>query len=258
MKAARRLFRSSQAAKPTGGVPDGLRLYVVGDIHGRLDLLQRVQQAIVEDASDARELVRHIVYLGDYVDRGPDSRGVIDWLCDDPLVAKHGFGATYLRGNHEEAFQSFLDFGTGAAEWLRAYGGAATLWSYGIDSRRPPINGTGLADLHDDLVRRVPLHHREFLAGLLDYLTVGDYLLVHAGIRPGVAIADQSAQDLRWIRREFLDSEADHGTIVVHGHSATREPAVFTNRIGIDTGAYATGHLTCLVLQSDEHRFLRT
>jgi len=250
-----RLFTRSapQAAPPSARVPDGSRIYAIGDVHGRADLLERLRTMIVEDAKRHPVTRKVVVYLGDYVDRGPDSRGVVDMLVREMLP---GFESVFLKGNHEDSLlQFFTDPGIAPA-WM-AYGGEATLYSYGM---RPP----DVRKVEDVLaaqrtfIQAVPPEHLAFLEALKLVHIEGDYAFVHAGFRANVPIEFQDPQDMMWIRNEFLDSEADFGKVAVHGHSIADHPQIRRNRIGIDTGAFATGTLTCLVLEGTERRFLAT
>jgi serine/threonine protein phosphatase 1 len=240
--------------QPTAAVPEGLRIYAVGDIHGRLDLLDRLHAMMEADAADAGSLERHIVYLGDFVDRGMDSAGVVQRLIDGP---PRGFSASHLKGNHEDAMLAFLAGETDGEQWLQ-FGGVATLHSYGVPAGVSGTPQEKVTFLRDALRACLPPAHKRFLEGLDVAVTVGDYFFVHAGIRPGVPMEDQDDDDLLWIRSEFLASAADHGKVVVHGHSITRRPEVRWNRIGIDTGAFASGCLTCLVLEGSQRRFIAT
>ena len=233
-------------------VPPGTRVYAVGDVHGEALALSRVLGRIREDAGDAQEVRKILVMLGDYVDRGPDSRQVIDLLLNDPAP---GFETRFVRGNHDAWMLAFLDNPSLGFEWLSA-GGQATLLSYGASAPPGPRTATRLALLRDEFERLLPPRHREFLEALLPYHVEGDYAFVHAGVRPGVPIDRQRESDLLWIRDRFLAAPDDHGAIIVHGHTVVDEPEVRANRIGIDTGAYATGRLTCLVLDGAERRFL--
>jgi len=249
----RRGKRAHDAPRTFPAAPPGCRIYAVGDIHGRLDLLEQIHQAILEDARSAAQLGKTCVYIGDYVDRGGNSRGVINRLLSVPLP---GFRAVHLLGNHEEMMLRFLDDVSIASIWL-ANGGDATLDSYGIEWRLH----AGTDDM--ETVRRtlresLPTPHLKFLRGLSLSHVAGDYLFVHAGIRPGRPVTQQDDQDLLWIRNEFLDSEVDHGKVVVHGHSISPAPDVRANRIGIDTGAFASGKLTCLALEGPNRWFLQT
>lgn len=233
-------------------VGPGTRLYCIGDIHGRRDLLQDLHEKIVADAAGF-DGTRKVVYLGDYIDRGMQSREVMDELIDQPLA---GFEAVYLLGNHEQTLLDFLQYPKEAAGWL-AWGGRETLASYGVPLPRefqPP----DVMTLRDELQARIAERHLEFLRRLPLTHVEGGYLFVHAGIRPGVPLQDQSDSDLLWIRRDFTESTASHGFVVVHGHSISEEVEMHPNRIGIDTGAFYTGVLTCLVLEGTDHRLLQT
>ncbi|WP_119680484.1 metallophosphoesterase family protein [Indioceanicola profundi] len=236
-------------------MPAGQRIYAIGDIHGRSDLLDLLMRRISADARTAARGLQHtLVFLGDYVDRGQDSAGVLERLSAGPPP---GFGMVCLRGNHEAVMQRFLtDHSVGPA-WL-SFGGVETLASYGIRPRPDLDQERWLPIARSELARTLPQPHHAFLQGLRLHLRVGGYLFVHAGIRPGVKLERQKPEDLLWIRDAFLDSTARHGMTVVHGHTVVREPEVRPNRIGIDTGAYASGRLTCLVLEGTERRFLTT
>lgn len=222
-------------------LPPGERIYAVGDIHGRLDLLTQMQTLIARDAAEARVRARE-VFLGDYVDRGPDSRGVID-----ALLTPSGRPRILLRGNHEETLAAFLEDPGVLSHWRRN-GADATLASYGIDPDRPDAQRAFLAAF--------PARHRRLLDGLATMHRAGDVLFVHAGIRPGVPLEAQHPADLTTIRRPFLDHSGPLPVRVVHGHTPRREPYVTPYRIGIDTGAFATGVLTCAVMERTEVRFL--
>ncbi len=235
-------------------VPDGVRVYAIGDIHGRLDLLREVHALVAADAAGAAQCGNTVVYLGDYVDRGVDSRGVIDLLLDDPPA---GFETVHLRGNHEDLMLRFLDDIDFGPVWLDN-GGVATLLSYGVSLAGPQSREATLQIAQRHLAERLPGRHLAFLRDLRPCHEIGGYLFVHAGVRPGVALEAQAEDDLMWIREEFLGSNADHGRVVVHGHSIRREAELLPNRIGIDTGAYATGVLTCLVLEGAGRRLLQT
>ncbi len=235
-------------------VPRGLRVYAIGDVHGRLDLLDRMLDLIEADAAPTPDLVKYIVYLGDYVDRGAHSRGVIERLIEGPPP---GFGAIHLKGNHEASMLDFLEDVRIGPSWL-TYGGTATLASYHVPPPHADSPPEEMAQAQEMLRRALPPAHRAFLDSLRTSVTIGDYLFVHAGIRPGVPLERQRENDLLWIREDFLRSTADHGKMVVHGHTICPEPEVRANRIGIDTGAFATHHLTCLVLEGTERRFLVT
>jgi calcineurin-like phosphoesterase family protein len=227
------------------------RLYVIGDIHGRLDLLNQMVEAICRDV-DAHGGSSLTVTLGDYIDRGPDSRGVIDRLLANP------FPGTFvaLKGNHEELLERFLVNPEIGAQW-RQLGGLETLHSYGIPVA-PLMMGNKFEKAAEQLAAVLSGTQINFLSSLKPSLTVGRFFLCHAGVRPGVPLYRQNEHDLLWIRDEFLKSDFDFGKIVVHGHSPTEQPEVRSNRINIDTGAFATGRLTCLVQEGEVYRFIST
>ncbi len=246
----RRLFRRRpHAGAHTPCVPPGTRVYAVGDIHGALAVLVRMVGRIREERGAER---RVLVFLGDYVDRGLDSRGVINFLVDDPAP---GFETVFLKGNHDAWLLAFLDDPEAGPQWLGA-GGQATLLSYGVSAAAGPRDTAYFERLREAFTQALPPSHRTFLEGLARWHVEGDFAFVHAGIRPGVALEDQREEDLLWIRDEFLHDGRDHGRVVVHGHTLTQHPEVRPNRIGIDTGAYATDRLTCLVLEGTSRRFL--
>ncbi len=250
----RRLFRGFTETGTTHRVPRGTRVYAVGDIHGQLDLLSRTRELISDDAEVDRRARNVVVYLGDYIDRGPDSRGVVELLASRPLAR---FEEIHLKGNHEDFMLEFLD-DPGVGEHWYLNGGDTTLASYGVARAAMTEGPDRFVAVRDRLRGKLPVEHLAFLRSLVMYHVEGDYVFVHAGIRPGRPIAQQDAHDLLWIRREFISSEADHGCCVVHGHSITSEPEMRHNRIGIDTGAYYSGRLTCLVLDGAERRILGT
>jgi serine/threonine protein phosphatase 1 len=233
-------------------LPAGRRLYCIGDIHGRLDLLEELQQMIREDSAGYRGS-KGVVYLGDYIDRGSQSKQVLDLLINQPLA---GFDVVNLLGNHEQTMLDFLENPRAAAAWLN-FGGQATLMSYGAGPGRVQM-ARQVEVLSNELEAKLPQSHLEFLASCRLMHIEGSYCFVHAGIRPGVGLEDQTPEDLMWIRDEFIRSRQDHGHIVVHGHSITEEVEWMPNRIGIDTGAYYSGLLTALVLEGTDQRLLQT
>jgi serine/threonine protein phosphatase 1 len=237
------------------GVPEGLRVYAVGDVHGRLDLLREMEDLILEDHGRAAEDRAVVVHLGDFVDRGEDSRGVIEHLLQ-PLP--EGFERICICGNHDAWFRDFVFRGRCDADWLE-HGGEATLASYGLDAPRPdPAPRTGLARLQRELFQAIPAPHRRFLGQLKFRHEIGDYLFCHAGIRPGRPIEEQTDEELCWIREPFLSFRGLLPRVVVHGHTASERPEVRRHRIGIDTGACWTGVLSCVVLEGQSRRFLAT
>lgn len=234
-------------------VPEGSAVYAIGDIHGEAERLDRLHAEILADA-DARDAARRVaVYVGDYVDRGPDSAGVIERLIAGPLP---GFEIVYLMGNHEEFLLKFLETGDMTKGWF-VNGGVATLESYDVDPRGGVSGYADPVEIRDRFAAKLPDAHVRFLNSLVLHHVEGNYLFVHAGIRPGCALEDQSQSDLLWIRQEFLDSDADHSYVVVHGHTPCDAPETRPNRIGIDTGVCHGGPLTALVLQGQERAFLQ-
>jgi serine/threonine protein phosphatase 1 len=235
-------------------VPAGTVVYAIGDIHGRLDLLHRLEEKILRDAATVDAERRLMVFLGDYIDRGEHSFGIIEHLLQAP---PDSFERICLIGNHESYLLRYLDDSSVAVAWL-ANGGRETLMSYGVS----PPNGNEADDwpeqIQAELRAGLPHSHEEFLRALKVSHREGDYLFVHAGVRPGVPLDRQDPEDLIWIRKEFLTDQRDFGAVVVHGHSVRPEPENLPNRIGIDTGAYKTGRLTCAVLWQSERRFLST
>ena len=235
-------------------VPKAARIYAIGDIHGRADLLADMHGKIARDAARHRAGRKLIVYLGDYIDRGLESRQVIEILLNQPVP---GFEAVYLKGNHEDFMLRFLDDRSVGASWLMN-GGNATLYSYGVGIVDDADADVRLRQLQADLLSALPAAHLAFLRELALYHIEGDYLFVHAGLRPGVPLDAQRPEDLMWIREEFLSATAPHEKVVVHGHSISWDPDVHSNRICIDTGAYASGNLTSLVLEGGTRNFLHT
>ncbi len=247
--------RSKASAKSPDCKPAyraGERIYCVGDVHGRADLLARLHGLIEEDASgfDGR---MQVLYLGDYVDRGAQSREVIELLLTAPLA---GFESVFLRGNHEQAMLDFMDYPEATAGWLR-FGGRETLLSYGIEVGHIPLM-KDVSRLAQELRDRLPASHLNFLEETLLSWRAGDYYFVHAGVRPGVDLEDQHFEDQLWIREEFIESVDYHGAVIVHGHTISDEAELLPNRIGIDTGAFHSGRLTGLVLEGSEQRLLQT
>lgn len=224
-------------------VPEGLRLYAIGDVHGRADLLDACLAGIEADAARHPDRRARIVFLGDLIDRGPDSRAVLDRV----LALRAQDRAVALSGNHEAMLLDAMDEPAALAPWSRN-GGVETLRSYGI-SVPGRLDGAAAAELVAAMREAIPEAHRRVLRELGTTWRCGDYLLVHAGIRPGIPAEAQDRHDLLWIREPFLGSRADHGAVVVHGHTPVPAIDVRPNRINIDTGAYATGRLTCLVLE---------
>jgi serine/threonine protein phosphatase 1 len=246
--AAMHLSSVTPARSVVASAPVDTRIYAVGDIHGRADLLSEIIERIDDDVR--RRPIAHIVevYLGDYVDRGPSSRTVIDLLAVR-LVANH---AICLRGNHEAVMEGFFQDPAILPYWQQL-GGMQTLASYGVE----PRNGTETADdLHRSFLGVFPRAHELFMQCLRHQFSCGDFMFVHAGIRPDIPIDQQKPDDLIWIRDEFLDSTQDHGRVIVHGHTPVQHPDIRHNRINIDTGAWKTGTLTCIAIEGSTILFL--
>lgn len=239
-------FLKRQAPEPSlrPKIPAGLRVYAIGDIHGRADLLEAAAQKIERD-SRAAPGETLTIFLGDYIDRGLESSAVLDRLnrrdFPTPIVA--------LRGNHEQTMLDALD-DAAIFEFWRKYGGVETLASYGVDVSEV-MRGRDYARAQAELKRKAPADHVAFLHSLPLTHEIGDFFFCHAGIKPGKRLQDQQPHDLMFIRREFLDSTADHGKIVIHGHTPVKEPDFRPNRIDIDTGAFLTDRLTCLALEEE-------
>jgi serine/threonine protein phosphatase 1 len=246
------MFAWPKASNNKPATPGGYRAYAVGDIHGRLDLLERLLESIEADLSGRPSKKNLLVFLGDLIDRGPDSKGVIERLRS---FRHDRLRPVFLAGNHEEILLRILAGETGLLQnWLR-FGGAECLASYGVT---PADLGSDESESLAAIRSAVPQEHAGFLASFSDTLTFGDYLFVHAGVRPGVDLRHQSQSDLRWIRSPFLEDETDHGAVVVHGHTISGEVEHRPNRIGIDTGAYRTGVLTALGLEGTSKWTLNT
>ncbi len=247
------LRRISSFGSGATAAPSGRRAYAVGDVHGRLDLLDDLLQRIEADNASRPHARVTMIFLGDLIDRGPQSAQVVEQLRRyRPRFAR----TVFLMGNHEEVLLRILAGETAILpDWLR-FGGADCLRSYGIDPSQ--LESRSRASALKILRQAIPKEHVNFLSSFVDTASFGRYLFVHAGIRPGVPLSHQQPQDLRWIRLPFLDDETDHGRLIVHGHTITDEVAERSNRIGIDTGAYRTGVLTALGLEGDERWYLQT
>jgi len=234
-------------------LPDGLRVYAVGDVHGRFDRLQAVDRLIRDDLHRAPPESSLEIFLGDYIDRGPQSREVVEWLiAAEPATMRR----VCLLGNHEDMLLGALSAPELLPHWL-GNGGYATIESY---LPVPTIGAASLstAELCQRFAAALPGAHRTFLENLPRSHALGGFIFVHAGMRPGRALGDQDPRDLVWIREPFLSSSVDHGGIVVHGHTPVAAPDIRRNRINIDTGAVFGGPLTCLVLEGATMRFLQT
>ncbi len=238
-------------ALPQPAVPAGQRVYAIGDIHGRRDLFEELVALIEADDAARGTAQTTIVLLGDLVDRGPDSASVLEAA----MALRNRKPLRVIAGNHEEMLLLAFE----KREVLRAfitYGGRETLLSYGLD--RDAYNEATLDELQEMLPALIPEHHLAFMRAMENQVRIGDYLFVHAGIRPGVDLELQRLSDLRWIRSEFLEDKRDHGVMVIHGHTITEAVDERANRIGIDTGAYASGVLTAVGLEGTARWYLGT
>jgi serine/threonine protein phosphatase 1 len=247
------MFGMSRSRSDLPRGPRGQRAYVVGDVHGRLDLLEQLLDQIHRDLDARRPHKASVAFLGDLIDRGPSSAQVVERL----RTYRHGeVRPIFLLGNHEEVLLRLVGGETDLIPgWLR-FGGAQCLESYGADPQAiaaaPPE--VALASIR----QTIPAKHIEFLRGFADTCRFGDYLFVHAGIRPGIELDRQRQSDLRWIREPFLLDDSDHGFVVVHGHTISNGVDERPNRVGIDTGAYRTGTLTALAIEDDRRWYLDT
>lgn len=240
--------------KTSAAVPAGERIYAIGDIHGRADLLAQLHDMIAQDAASRGWARNRLVYLGDYIDRGPDSRAVMALANSD---APAGFSKVHLRGNHEAMLLEFLENPMRGSAWLNI-GGDRVLREYGIAVPSEFSPQENLAWAASQLAMAMQPEERTFLQNLKPCYRAGGYLFAHAGIRPEVPLENQAVEDLIWIRAPFLNFEKDFGVVVVHGHTICNAVEIKHNRIGIDTGAHATGKLTCLILEANKRWLLQT
>lgn len=234
---------------------NGALIYAIGDIHGRRDLLDLLLERITQDLIHREKQQCSLVFLGDYIDRGPDSKGVIETvLC---LADLNDFDLVCLKGNHEQIMLNFLNDPSVGAAWM-VHGGRDTLASYGVDAPSQSADEDQWLRARDALEKAVPKRHIAFLSGLATSYTAGSYFFAHAGVRPGVPLEDQEENDLMWIRKDFINFRQDFPKIVVHGHTPIEEASRFSSRIAIDTGAYLTGRLSAVRLENDTIEFLTT
>jgi serine/threonine protein phosphatase 1 len=245
-----KVFAKTPLVSTIRRVPDGTRVYCVGDIHGHDDLLREMAERVEADIKPQSFDHAVTVFLGDYVDRGHGSKRVVERL----VCGEWPTSMIALAGNHEELLLAFLEDERILEAW-RGLGGLETLHSYGVDVG-PAMTGRDFKTVQAAFMTCLPKRHRQFLSTLQASTPIGDYFFCHAGIKPGVPLDRQDREDLLNIREPFLSSDAEHGKLVVHGHTPSVSPQVRPNRIGIDTAAFATGRLTCLVLEKDERRFL--
>jgi len=247
-EALKQLFARGDGAPPPS-LPDGQRVYAVGDIHGRLDLFEALVAAIEADDAAREPAETLIVLLGDLVDRGADSKGVIDFARD----LQRRRPVRILAGNHEEMFLRSLSNIETFRHFLR-HGGRETLLSYGIDRRQ--FLEASMEEAQALAHEAVPADHIAFLESFEDMIQLGDYVFVHAGIDPRLPLDQQRSSDLRWIREPFLSHAGSHGAVIVHGHTISETPEDRGNRIGIDTGAFMSGRLTALALEGTSRCYI--
>jgi serine/threonine protein phosphatase 1 len=251
-----RLFKKAAVQRPldTARVPDGIRVYAIGDIHGRNDLLQALLAKIDADDAQRGPADTHIIFLGDLMDRGPDSAGVIETAMAMKAAGKK---VRFLMGNHEEVFvRACRKNDPKITRFFLRIGGEATVLSYPIT--RMEYMTLDMEQLCERLTTLVPHEHLEFIESFEDQIVIGDYAFVHAGVRPGVPLADQKPSDLRWIREEFVEQRGDLEKVVVYGHTIYDDIEERGSRIGIDTGAYASDKLTALALEGGQRWYLQT
>ena len=244
------LFHRKEAAR-SAAVPEGARVYAIGDIHGHFDMFRRLAESIENDDGQAAPAQTTVILLGDLVDRGPHSAQVIDFARE----WQRNRDVRIICGNHEEMFLRSLESEDVLRHFLM-HGGKETILSYGMAEDR--YRRASLTELTEWMHAHVPPADLDFMRSFEDMIAIGDYLFVHAGIAPEIALRDQSVGDLRWIREPFLSYPRSHGPVVVHGHTITRTAEDRGNRIGIDTGAYCYGRLTALVLEGTRRRYLET
>ncbi len=249
----KKLLRSSRAAAPAASPAPDTRIYAIGDIHGCRAELDRLLAMIDADDAARGPATTMLIFLGDLMDRGPDSIGVIERLMS---LRQERPKTRFIKGNHEELFLLALAGEKDALRMFCRVGGKETVLSYGID--RAEYDSLDYPQLAARMATLVPAAHRAFLDGFEDMIVSGDYAFVHAGIRPDIPLAEQRVSDLRWIRDTFLEHRGAHPKMIVHGHTISAEVDRRPNRIGIDTGAYASGKLTALGIEGEETWILNT
>jgi len=254
----RKLFSKSPAApaqdRIDAAIPDGQRVYAIGDIHGRVDLLDLLLRQIDADNAARPPSETTLIFLGDLIDRGPDSAQVVERLIG--VKANHP-RTRFLLGNHEEVFlQAVRDGSVGALRYFLRIGGDTTVMSYGLTEAE--YRKTSIDELSEIFQRRVPAAHVDFIESFEDMIVLGDYVFVHAGVHPEAPLAQQKISDLRWIRNDFLNFRGRLEKIVVHGHTISEEVEVRLHRIGLDTGAYSSGLLTAMGFEGDQRWLLQT
>jgi len=250
-----RLLRRKKSARPIDDatIPEGRRVYAIGDVHGRNDLLLQLLDKIIKDDGEREKAESEIIFLGDLVDRGPDSAGVLDTAM---RVKEQLRNVRFLMGNHEEVYLAATTGDEKSVRFFNRIGGRETILSYEITMKE--YIELDMVQLAKRIPELFPREHIDFIAGFEDHIIIGDYAFVHAGIRPGIPLSEQRQKDLRWIREEFLSAEDAHEKVIVYGHTITDDAVENGNRIGIDTGAYYSDKLTALALQGSERWYLDT
>ncbi len=233
--------------------PDNTRIYAIGDVHGHVELLQKLRKEILDDLSKSPVDQHKIVFLGDYIDRGPDSAGCVEYLINLAATDEH---VICLKGNHEDKLEKFLKDPVAVADSFFTYGGAECAESYGVDMTGYRGDKQEILQKCEALNSKIPVHHRAFYEQLENTVTFGDYMFVHAGVRPDVALDRQSVRDLIWIRSEFIHHRDLYEKIIVHGHTPAYPMEILPNRINVDTHAYYTGVLSCIVLENKDYRVI--
>ena len=241
------LFRRSRAYEPPART-----VYAIGDIHGRKDLLERLVRIIKDHAGESDH---ELIFLGDYIDRGPDSAGVVDFLIHSEAL--RDTDCTFLKGNHEATLLDFLDTPDVGSSWS-TYGGLETLLSYGVQEIGLSKDEAQWANTSQRLRQKLPAEHLEFYQNLQSFAVRGEYLFVHAGVNPEKPLDEQTDADLLWIRDAFLGDTRQYDYMIVHGHTPQSEPSKDKRRIGLDTGAYQTGLLTAAAISAAGVEFIST
>jgi serine/threonine protein phosphatase 1 len=239
-------LNAKNASPVSPSVPEGQILYAIGDLHGMTTLTQCILVKVLNDAKRFSGDRARVIFLGDYVDKGDNAKTTLDLLIE----AEHNTDVdwTFIKGNHEDALLTFLNDPEFGPQWL-SYGGGPTLHAYGLTPPTDRNDPDAWHRLAEQLSHEMPSEHHRFLSRLVTSFEAGSYFFVHAGIRPGRSLKDQEDGDLMWIRRQFLDDKSKLPAIIVHGHSPDLKPYRDSRRIGIDTGAYATGCLTAVRLK---------
>jgi len=233
--------------------PDDMRIYAIGDVHGYLDLLKSIHKKIKADLHDIGDKQYRIVFLGDYIDRGPDSAGCAQFLLDLMLEDKH---VICLKGNHEDKLEKFLANPLELANSFFGYGGIECAMSYGVDMAAYKDAQKDTSEVREELNKKISSDHKQFYSELEKSVSFGDYFFTHAGVRPGVALDKQSDDDLMWIRSEFVSNDELYDKVIVHGHTPQYPMEILPNRVNVDTCAYDTGVLSCLVLEGTRHKVI--